>query len=66
MSTSVGFQLGILPERKLDRRALGAAYGFLVFLLIIMVNIGWIWPDSLDINAAVSRHGIGPDAQPAA
>ncbi|MGA8309212.1 MAG: energy transducer TonB [Terriglobales bacterium] len=50
MSTSVGFQLGILPERKLDKRALGAAYGFLVFLLIIMVNIGWIWPDSLDIK----------------
>ncbi len=50
MSTSVGFQLAILPERKLDRRALGAAYGFLVFLLIIMVNIGWIWPDSLDIK----------------
>ncbi len=50
MSTSVGFQLAILPERKLDRRALGAAYAFLVFLLIIMVNIGWIWPDSLDIK----------------
>lgn len=50
MSSSVGFQLGILPERKLDKRALGAAYGFLVFLLIVMVNIGWIWPDSLDIR----------------
>jgi len=50
MSTSVGFQLAILPERKLDRRALGAAYAFLVFLLIIMVNIGWIWPDSLDVK----------------
>jgi TonB family protein len=50
MSTSVGFQLAILPERKLDKRALGAAYGLLVFLLIIMVNIGWIWPDSLDIK----------------
>jgi TonB family protein len=50
MATPVGFQLGILPERKLDRRALGAGYGFLIFLLIIMVNIGWIWPDGLDIR----------------
>ena len=50
MATSVGFQLGILPERKMDRRALAASYGFLVFLIIVMVNIGWIWPDSLNIK----------------
>jgi TonB family protein len=50
MATSVGFQLGILPERKMDRRALAASYGLLVFLIIVMVNIGWIWPDSLNIT----------------
>jgi TonB family protein len=50
MATPVGFQLGILPERKLDRRALAASYSFLIFLLIVMVNIGWIWPDSLNIK----------------
>jgi TonB family protein len=50
MSTSVGFELGILPERKMDRRALAASYGLLVFLIIVMINIGWIWPDSLNIN----------------
>ena len=50
MATPVGFQLGILPERKMDRRALAASYGFLVFLIIVMVNIGWIWPDSLNIR----------------
>ena len=66
MATSVGFQLGLLPERKMDRRALAASYGFLMFLLIVMVNIGWIWPDSLNITAAVSRHGTDPDAEPAA
>jgi TonB family protein len=49
MATSVGFQLGLLPERKLDKRALAASYGLLIFLLIVMVNIGWIWPDSLNI-----------------
>jgi TonB family protein len=49
MATSVGFQLGILPERKMDRRALAASYGLLVLLVILMINIGWIWPDSLNI-----------------
>ncbi len=50
MATPAGFQLGLLPERKLNKRALAASYGFLIFLLIIMVNIGWIWPDGLDIR----------------
>ncbi len=50
MATSVGFQLGILPERKMDRRALAASYGLLIFLIIVMINIGWIWPDSLNIT----------------
>src|SRR6202022_234777 len=49
MATSVGFQLGLLPERKMDRRALAASYGLLIFLIIVMINIGWIWPDSLNI-----------------
>ena len=49
MATSVGFQLGLLPERKLNKRALAASYGLLIFLLIVMINIGWIWPDSLNI-----------------
>ncbi len=50
MATPVGFQLGLLPERKLDKRALAASYGLLMFLLIVMVNIGWIWPDGLDVR----------------
>ncbi len=50
MPTPVGFQLGILPERKLDRRALAAAYGLLILLIIVVINIGWIWPDSLNIS----------------
>lgn len=50
MPTTDGFQLGILPERKLDRRALAAAYGLLILLIIVMINIGWIWPDSMNIS----------------
>jgi len=50
MSTSAGFQLGILPERRMDRRALAASYGLLIFLLLVLVNVGWIWPDSLNVT----------------
>jgi TonB family protein len=50
MPTPDGFQLGILPERKLDRRALAASYGLLIMLIIVMINIGWIWPESLNIS----------------
>ena len=50
MATPEDFQLGILPERRMDRRALAASYGLLIFLLIVMVNIGWIWPDSLNVT----------------
>ena len=50
MPTPVTFQLGILPERKLDRRAIAAAYGLLVLMIVLMINAGWIWPDSLNIS----------------
>jgi TonB family protein len=50
MTTPVGFQLGLLPERKLNKRALAVSYGLLVLLIIVMINIGWIWPDSLNIS----------------
>ena len=66
MATSEGFQLGILPERKMDRRALAASYGLLVFLIIVMINIGWIWPDSLNITRQYHVTELIPTAEPAA
>jgi TonB family protein len=49
MATPVGFQLGLLPERKLDRRALAGSYGLVTLMVILMLNIGLIWPDHLDL-----------------
>src|SRR3984893_7667259 len=49
MATPVGFQLGLLPERKLDRRALASAYGLVTLMIILMLNIGLIWPDPLEL-----------------
>ena len=46
-----GFQLGILPERQIDKRALAASYTFMVLLLLLLVNLGLIFPDRLQLKA---------------
>ncbi len=45
-----GFQLGILPERKIDKRALAASYTFMVLLLLLLVNLGLLFPDRLQLK----------------
>jgi TonB family protein len=44
------FQLGILPERKIDRRALAASYTFMVLMLLLLVNLGIVFPDRLTLR----------------
>jgi TonB family protein len=44
------FELGILPERKIDRRALGASYAFMVLLAFILVNLGILFPDRMSFK----------------
>ncbi len=51
MATSQrGFQLGILPERKIDRRALVTSYAFLVVVILIIINIGLLLPDKIQLK----------------
>jgi len=45
-----GFQLGILPERKIDRRALAASYTFVVLVTILVINIGLLLPDRIALK----------------
>jgi TonB family protein len=45
-----GFQLGILPERKIDRRALATSYALLVLAIIAVINIGLLLPDQLQLK----------------
>lgn len=45
------FQLGILPERKIDRRALATSYGFVVLVTFLLVNLGLLFPDRLQLKA---------------
>ncbi len=50
MVTPNNFQLGLLPERKIDRRALALSYGLVTLLVILMINAGLIWPDRLTLT----------------
>jgi TonB family protein len=51
MATSQpGFQLGILPERKIDRRALATGYAVLVLLALIVINVGLLFPDRIQLR----------------
>jgi len=45
-----GYQLGILPERKIDRRALATSYTIMVLLMFLLVNLGVIFPDHLTLK----------------
>ena len=45
-----GFQLGILPERNIDRRALAASYGFVAFMILIVMNLGLLMTERLELK----------------
>jgi TonB family protein len=44
------FKLGILPERKIDKRALATGYTFLVLVALLLINLGIIFPDKLQLR----------------
>jgi TonB family protein len=44
------FQLGILPERRIDRRALAASYGFVAFVILIVMNLGLLMTERLELK----------------
>jgi len=65
MPTPDSFQLGILPEAQNGwSRPWPQAMALLILLIIIMINIGWIWPDSMIHLPAISPDRADPDAEP--
>jgi TonB family protein len=48
-TASGGFQLGLLPERKVNRRAMATAYGIVVVILLIVINLGLLLPEKLQL-----------------
>ena len=45
-----GFQLGLLPERKINKRALATSYGLVTLALLIVINLGLILPEKLQLT----------------
>jgi TonB family protein len=70
MATSQhGFQLGILPERKIDRRALATGYTFIVLMILLFINIGLLFPDRIQlkeyrVTALIPLPAMRPEPEP--
>jgi TonB family protein len=45
-----GFQLGLLPERKINKRAMVTSYALVTLLLLIVINLGLIIPEKLQLT----------------
>jgi TonB family protein len=44
------FQLGLLPQRKIDKRALATSYALVAMLLFVVINIGILLPAKLQLK----------------
>jgi TonB family protein len=42
--------MGLLPEHKINWKSLGTSYGALTLLIILLINVGLIFPDRLKIQ----------------
>jgi TonB family protein len=45
-----GFQLGLLPERKINKRALATSYSLVALILLILINLGYLLPEKLELR----------------
>ncbi len=45
-----GYKLGLLPERKIDKRALATSYGLVTLVVIIFINLSLILPETLQLG----------------
>jgi len=50
MSGNRGFQLGLLPERKINKRAVATAYGIVALVILILINLELLMPEKLQIS----------------
>jgi len=50
MATPDKLQFGLLPERRMDWRTLATSYGIEVFFILLLLSIGFLFPDSLRLR----------------
>lgn len=63
------FQLGILPERKIDRRALVTSYSIVVIVLLLLINLNLILPEKLTLRQyhvveLIPMPSLSPEPEP--
>ena len=64
-----GFQLGLLPERKVNKRAMATAYGIVALLLLIVINVGLLMPQKLQlaqyhVTELIPMPSLRPEPEP--
>jgi len=64
-----GFQLGLLPERKINPRAVAAAYGVVAFLILLALSAGVLFPDTMvltqyHVTELIPRPSLRPEPAP--
>jgi TonB family protein len=45
-----GFQLGLLPERKVNKKAMAASYGLVTLAVLILINLSLLLPEQLQLQ----------------
>ncbi len=45
-----GFQLGLLPEPKINKRALATSYGLVTLLVLLFINLSLLLPEKLQLT----------------
>src|ERR1700733_3046169 len=70
MATSYrGFQLGLLPERKIDKRAIATSYGLITVAVLILINLSLLLPEQMKLQqyrgtARIPMPSLRPEPAP--
>ena len=64
-----GFQLGLLPERRLNKRAIATAYGLVALVVLIVLSLGVLMPDRLQmrtyhVTELIPMPSLRPEPEP--
>src|SRR5580704_18085762 len=64
-----GFQLGLLHERKINKRALATSYGLVALVILILINLNLLMPDRLQlvsyhVTELIPMPALRPEPQP--
>ena len=64
-----GFQLGLLPERKINRLALATSYGLVTLALMILINLSLLVPEKFEltqyhVTELIQRPSLRPEPPP--